>query len=129
MIGCLRKWVGKLVGQSFDENGRSGHAKRHVGPLEWKHPQRPSAGTTLRRAGNPRAPSRGFWHGEWNALPLKIINQRTETSRDWEASAMNQLGQAVNALQTGSGTSLAVENIPAMHDPTQPASASECEIA
>jgi hypothetical protein len=41
----------------------------------------------------------------------------------------NKLGQAVNALQTGSGTSLAVENIPAMHDPTQPASASECEIA
>jgi hypothetical protein len=65
----------------------------------------------------------------WNARPLKIINQRTETSRDWEASVTNRVDQAVNALQTGSGTSLAVENIPAMHDPTQPTFASECEIA
>jgi len=52
-----------------------------------------------------------------------------ETSREREASVMNHFGQAVNALQTGSGTSLAVENIPAMHDPTQPTFASECEIA
>jgi hypothetical protein len=52
-----------------------------------------------------------------------------ETSRESEASVMNRLDQAVNALQTGSGTSVAVENIPAMHDPTQPTFASECEIA
>jgi hypothetical protein len=62
-------------------------------------------------------------------MPLKIISQATQTSPNWEASVMSRFGQAVNALQTGSGTSLAVENIPAMHDPTQPASASECEIA
>jgi hypothetical protein len=41
----------------------------------------------------------------------------------------DHLGQAVTVLPTGSGTSLANENIPAMHDPTQPTFASECEIA
>jgi len=96
------------AGQSFDENGRRGNRPTASGAAAMETFQRLQAGATLRRAREPQSAVERFLAQAKDAGPLKITSRSNKIGRRRRFSD-EQLGQAVNALQTGSGTSHAHE--------------------